>query len=995
MKHHTRRDIFIRCLVMFVIMVLASVPAYMSIVLFTGGGVPPVVLIVGCAVSFVIYLAAAFLFKGLADLIGFYVSILDSVKTPVVAADLNNKIVFANLETEKVCEVNRDKLIGTNFDKAWDNGITNPGANALKNGRSWLLCNYRDKHYQLEMSYRHDAKNTEKGYVQVLQDISRMESLFGSLNTSSFMITDAKTDEVVFISDAMRKLKNLGNDDFMGKACWNMLHGLDERCHDCDKEKLMNAPKSTIETEVFDALTGRYYMVVNALTKWAGGQTMHTCRLIDITERKQSEEFMKKRLEQQELMTTISLAFFSNSNIQDSINTSLSLTGKFLDASRIVLARYDKKHYVIRMESEWNNKNYKSGEFLQTLSYTPIDGLYMEFVNHRKKFAIGDSSLEGEAYADIFKSGVKTFMAVPLYVFDTFWGIVSIEYAAAHKWDRSDISLALFLGNILSGFLYKGRTEADLMRMSSIANNSPQFISYIDLRGKFLFINTGATDVTGYDYHEIQDGGLRLLHGEETEKKIVDEYLPECLDKGKLTFEAPVYIKDGGTRILSVSAFFIPDIESGIGMIATDITEQRNLESDIMAAKEAAEAANDAKSEFLYRMSYEIRTPATAIAGMTNIAKMTKNFAQVSYCLEQVENASGYLLSVINDVLDVSKIEANKLELAYDDLDIGQLIRQVTGMFSFLIDKNGLNLTIAIADDVPAIIISDKLRISQILTNLLSNAVRFSPENGNITLVVSAVSMTKDECVLKIDVTDYGIGDAASADEPLFNSLDEAEGHILQKYAGSRVGLSLAKRIVELMGGEITYASDPNLGSVVSFSLRAKIGSSFNIKPMRDDDDYMGALPIEGRYRGKCALLADDIDLNSDIFAALLSNTQLELDYAQNGIEACAMFRENPKKYDIILMDIHMPEMNGFEAAKTIRKMDHPYAAVVPIVALTADVFKENIDKCLEAGMNSHVAKPMDFPNIIRSLDKYLLSPPKGDINSLDEFKRILPTSEN
>jgi len=980
MKHYTKKDIFKIFKGMFFAASLISVVFAAGGILiaefFTAGLTANIMTIAIISTAFIIviavcYIAGYLLTKHFSEITAFYVSVLDSIPTPIVVTGLDMNNIFINKAAEEVCEVSRAKFTGVHFDKLWDENICKRGVETLKTGKPWTLCRYKDKNYQLSSAYLYDDALAETGYVEVLQDISQTENILGAID-ASVVITDMETDEVIFMSEAFRKIKNIGSERCTGEKCYNVLYGLDERCPNCEKEKLMKAPEAQIEKEAFDPITNRHYKAIDSLAKWTLGANVHTHRLIDITDRKMDSAFMKRRLEQQELMTTISLAFFSNSNIRDSIVNSLKLTGEFLGASRIALVKHESEHQILRIESEWTNNANNMGEYLQILSFSPLDGMYIELINHKKKFVIGYSHLDADMFPEIFKTGVDTFISVPLYIFDSLWGVAGIEYIGEHKWDRSDISLALFIGNILSGFLRREKTEADLMRMSSIANNSPQFISYTDLRGNYLFINNGASDVAGYDYHEIKEGGLRLLHGEEMAKKIVDEYFPKVMEHGKLSFETPFYIKDGGTRMLNVSAFFIPDLESGIGMIASDITEQRNLENDLTAAKEAAEAANIAKSEFLYRMSHEIRTPMTSIIGMTDIAKTTKNFAQISYCLEQVENASKYLLGVINDLLDMSKIEANKLEMTYDDLDLAMLIRRVTGMFGFLIDKSRLNLTVTIDDEIPSIIISDKLRISQILTNLLSNAVRFTPEDGDISLNAGILSKTADECSIKIEVTDCGIGEASETDEPMFDNLDDAGGHILQKYAGTRIGLSMAKRIAHLMGGELTYTSEPSTGTVITFVFRAKIGSQLELGTSAGTD-LLGDISIDGRYEGKRVLLAEDVDLNCDIFAALLSATGIEIDYAQNGIEACAMVRDSQsKRYDCIVMDLHMPEMNGLEATKIIREMDSPYAKVVPIIAFTADVFKEDIDKCLETGMNSHIAKPINFSEMIKTLDDYL-----------------------
>ena len=900
----------------------------------------------------------------------FYVSLVDSMPTPITVVDDNLDTLFLNKAVENLCDIGRDLFAGSSFEKSWLDNIISPGVTNLKQGKSWVMTNSKSKNYQLDTARLYDVDHRGIGYVAVMHDIFHLQHLFRAAG-ANFIITDADTDDIIFITDSFRQVFNIPlNEPAIGEKCYTLLFGLSERCSDCAKGILAKDPDKNIENEMFSPNTNRHYRIIDSFSKWTAGSSAHMCRLIDITDQKNTDELMKRRLEQQELMTAISLALFSSQNAGESIDTSLGRTGEFLGAMRMVLARYDRKHQVLRCEYEWQNNNDKSNNYIQIVPFSPLDTLYIELINHGKKFVIASEELDGDMYPEVFATGVKTFLAIPITVSDEIWGIFGIEFNTPHKWDRSDIALSLFLGNILSAFLRRLKTEAALMQMSSIANNSPQFIAYSDLRGNYLFLNTGASETTGYEHRELQSKGLSLLHGEEMSLKIINEYFPKVLNDGKFSFETPIYNKDGSVSISNISAFFIPDLESGIGMIATDITEQRKLEEDIVEAKNHAESANLAKSEFLYRMSYEIRTPLAAIVGMTDIAKSTKNFAQIAYCLDQVDNASHYLLNVVNDVLDMSKIEANKLEIIYDDLDLSSLIRRVTGMFGFLIDKSRLNLTVAIAPNVPDIIISDKLRISQVLINLLSNAVRFSEEEGDISLEVIIDSATNNECVINISVKGCGNGDF-NTDEPIFESYEDAGGHLLQKYAGTALGLSLAKRIAELMGGSLAH-SKTDTGDISTFTFSAKIGTSITFDT-RHEAEAANLGVIDDRYKGKYALLAEDVDINCDIFAALFGNTGLEVDYASNGTEACAMFREGKDKYDILIMDIYMPEMNGYEATGAIRGMDFPYAKSVPIVAFTANVFKEDIDKCFAAGMNGHIAKPIDYSEAIKTLDKYLL----------------------
>jgi signal transduction histidine kinase/CheY-like chemotaxis protein len=398
----------------------------------------------------------------------------------------------------------------------------------------------------------------------------------------------------------------------------------------------------------------------------------------------------------------------------------------------------------------------------------------------------------------------------------------------------------------------------------------------------------------------------------------------------------------------------------------------RQSEQELINAKEQAEQSSRAKTTFLARMSHEMRTPMNAIIGMTTIAQSTGSEERMRYCLAKINEASVHLLGVINDILDMSKIEAEKFELSYEDFNLEEMLRRVTGVMNFRFDEKKQIFILDLDPAVPGIINCDEQRLAQVLTNLLGNAVKFTPVEGRITLSIKRLDPEEGGPLLRFEVTDTGIGISGEGKQKLFALFEQADGSIARKFGGTGLGLAISKNIVELMGGRIDVISEPGKGSTFFFEIPLREGSA----PQRESP-AAGQEAEEGgggpKYEGRCILLAEDVEINREIVLSLLEDTGVTIDCAENGVEAVRRFEDSPSKYSLILMDIHMPEMDGYEATRRIRGSSAAEAATVPIVAMTANVFKEDIEKCLAAGMNGHLGKPIDFDALLRQLDHYLL----------------------
>ena len=694
-----------------------------------------------------------------------------------------------------------------------------------------------------------------------------------------------------------------------------------------------------------------------------------------------------ERLAQQQLMSSISKGFITKDHIDDQIRSALAKTGEFLNVMRVLIAVFIKDTEVSRPYYFWcSDPKYKPNQSKRGFSKI-IKELFPRYHDDADEnptiYCDNTLEYEGGRYAIFYeRGGIKSFICAPIYIDGEIWGVISIEDHENNRvWNENDAQLVSTVSSALSN------------------------------------------------------------------------------------------------------------------AVARDIMERERK-----SALDQAVMASRAKGDFLSSMSHEIRTPINAIIGMTTIGKSSRTAERKDYALDKIDNASKHLLGVINDILDMSKIEANKLELSPTEFDFEEMLRKVVNVISFKADEKTQRLYINIGRDIPKALIGDDQRLAQVITNLLSNAVKFTPDGGAVRLSASLVSEENGMCRVGFTVADTGIGISDEQKARLFKSFTQADAGISRKYGGTGLGLTISKRIVELMDGEINVESEIGSGSKFIFSaiLRRAPGSgagpaSFvaGINGMRvfaaDGDpeivgffeDVCGGLGIRccaaqnaeeaaealaandgcdlfflnwklpgisgmdlirevrerhadkpvviifssadwsaiedeaheagverflskplfrssveelicecaGRgkateaacetgesedFTGRTVLLAEDLEINREIVTALLEPTGVSVEWAEDGARALAMFGADPERYDMILMDVQMPEMDGCEATRRIRGMGAPRAGEVPIIAMTANVFREDIDRCLESGMNGHVGKPIDFDELIASLKKYL-----------------------
>jgi PAS domain S-box-containing protein len=538
-------------------------------------------------------------------------------------------------------------------------------------------------------------------------------------------------------------------------------------------------------------------------------------------------------------------------------------------------------------------------------------------------------------------------------------------------------TLIVWLTNFLERSVLSGADkERDALFLRSIVENIPYMIFVKDAEDlRFVRFNRAGEELLGYKRDQLIGKNDYDFFPEE-EAHWFTEHDRDVLGGKKLVDipEEPIETRTHGLRYLHTKKIPLLDEEGKpiylLG-ISEDITERKQFELELKRAKEAAEAANRAKSEFLARMSHEIRTPMNAIIGMTELTLGTDLTGEQQEFLDIVRDSAESLLGLVDEVLDFSKIEAGQLEIEHIPFDLRRVVKQAVKVFEIPAQDKGLDLRLAIDDDVPPAVMGDPVRIRQVLVNLISNAVKFT-EAGFIEIRVGLDSREADRFAPLFKVRDTGIGIPPEAQGTIFESFTQADGSITRRYGGSGLGLTISARVVSMMGGRIWLETSDSRGSTFCFTARLGVADDAAvITETLQTPDVTGHIE-----RGLRVLVAEDNAVNRTLLVRLLEKEGCNVSVVQNGREAIDELQAN--NIDLVLMDVEMPEMGGLEATRLIREREKQTGRHVPIIALTAHALSGDRQRCLDAGMDGYVPKPIRPKMLLSAILEIISAEPKN-----------------
>ncbi len=532
-------------------------------------------------------------------------------------------------------------------------------------------------------------------------------------------------------------------------------------------------------------------------------------------------------------------------------------------------------------------------------------------------------------------------------------------------------------------------THKKLLQLSSAVENSPSTIVITDLDGHIEYVNPKFTEITGYLYEEVLGKNPRILKLDGLTKERYEELWETILSGREWRGDFCNRKKNGESYREHASISPIRNAQgkiTGFVAIKDDVTEQRRIAAELLAAQDAAHAANRSKSEFLANMSHEIRTPMNAIMGITYLLEQSNLPGDANVLIRKMGRAGRSLLAIINDILDFSKIEAGRVEIEHLPFRLSSVLDNLATIMSVNVGDKNIEVSITPPESRIDRLSGDALRLEQVLINLSGNAIKFT-DQGHVEVSIQVVARSEQRITLRFAVSDTGMGIPPEKQGLIFESFSQVDASNTRRSGGTGLGLTISRQLVELMGGEMGLTSVLGTGSEFWFTLPFDLDQDALMSSPESEcgrEERKNYSPGE-QLKGLRILVVDDCDINRDVALRIFSGKGARVFLANDGKQAVDWLQANPTTIDIVLMDVQMPVMDGYEATRLIRRM--PELADLPVLALTAGVFKMQEESARAAGMTDFISKPFNVDAAVILINKYAGS--GGAQNSGDDLSTV------
>lgn len=824
------------------------------------------------------------------------------------------------------------------------------------------LTTVKDKNFVIAIS--RDITKRKKQELKLIETTQKLESIFNEMTDVVYSIK-IPSKKVLFVTPSIQSVLEISEEEFINNP--EIIKNIIVSKHKDGLVGLKNqldlhgnfSIKCKIKTK-----SGEVKWIINK-GKYIYDNNLNPVRLdgvcSDRTNEYLAKESLDKEIKLQDVLIDIASTYINldPKDLDLTINSSLEKMGRFVNADRAYIFDYGLNFQTISNTYEWCKEGIK--QEIDNLQEVPIEHIPQFLEKHKNKqpFYVADVSLlnnqdpaEKVLKDMLVPQGIKSLLAIPILKNDDLIGFVGFDFVKKHYvFSEKEIKILSLFGMMLINLRDKLNLSNQLRtqgeKFQNIIANMNLGLVEIDLDDTVIFANKSFCDMSGYQ--------LKELKGEKTTKFLLDgNSLNKNYRKGddKISNSYEINIKDGQGKekwwFIS-SAPNYNDQGKLIGRISIhlDITKSKLLEQELAKANVSAEAASKAKELFLANMSHEIRTPLNVIIGMIRLLNKEKLNSNQHFYVNQSLSSAKHLLIILNNILDVSKIESGEMELLKKDFSLSALASNVHSiLFSQAKEKN-IKFKLSINPKIHLVLRGDETRLKQVLINLIGNSIKFT-DKGNINLKVDLVNDNKDTQKLRFEVSDTGIGMSEEFIFKIFDKFSQEQNTSSRQYEGTGLGMAISNDLVKLMGGKMSVESVKKKGTKCIFELTFKKGKSNALKSTLEE-------VREGAFIGKKALLVEDNEMNRFIATRSLDYLGFETTDAENGLIATKLIKN--ENFDLILMDIQMPVMDGIEATRFIREN---LQIQTPIIALTANAFKHDINLYLKIGMNDFIIKPFD-----------------------------------